>query len=106
MNGLLEMDQNGCLTPELAESLTWRPVELAPGDALIFSSYAPHYSPPNTSPEPRRSLYLTYNSAAEGDFREAYYKDKREAFSKSAKESAGNYQISKIGHFQGKVVKK
>ena len=104
-DGLMPMNERGCIEPELAQSLSWLPFELMPGDALFFSSYAPHYSCANESLEPRRSLYLTYNASAEGDFREAYYADKREALAKAASGSAGTHQISKIGHFQGKVVK-
>ena len=104
-DGLMPMDTRGCIAAELAQTFSWQAFELMPGDALFFSSYAPHYSRPNTSREPRRSLYLTYNAAVEGDFREAYYKDKRKALADADSDSTGEHRISKIGHFEGKVVK-
>ena len=58
------------------------------GEAQFFSSYAPHFSSPNTTGQPRRSLYLTYNALSEGDLH------------------GGSPAISKIGHFRGKAVKK
>ena len=70
------------------------------GDALFFSSYAPHKSPPNHSDRPRRTLYLTYNATTEGDLREEYYQDKRRSL--AARKAAGEKaRISKIGHFAG-----
>lgn len=103
--GLLALDERGCLAPAVADELRWEPVELSPGDALFFSSYAPHHSPTNTTDEPRRALYLTYNAEAEGDHHDAYYQEKREAFADATRrgEPMAGY-ISKIGHFQGRTV--
>lgn len=39
-----------------------------PGDVLIFHSLTPHLSGVNTSDVWRRSLYLTYSAAGNGDF--------------------------------------
>ncbi len=100
--GLLALDDNGCIEPGVAESLPWKPMPLEPGDVLLFSSYAPHYSPPNLSDAPRRALYLTYNAAAEGDLHDQYYADKRQSFAAANSGSVG--RISKIGHFQGTTV--
>lgn len=47
------------------------------GDGVLFDSFIPHRSGPNTTDQPRRVLYLTYNKASEGDFRQAYYAEKR-----------------------------
>jgi hypothetical protein len=78
---------------------------MEPGEALFFSSYAPHKSPPNRSDQPRRTLYLTYNALAEGDLRKAYYEDKRQSL--AARTRAGEKaRISKIGHFAGIPVEK
>lgn len=93
---LLPMDDRGCLTVEAVAQLPWEPVPTEPGDALFFSSYTPHFSPPNLTDEPRRLLYVTYSPAAAGDLRARYYADKRA----SLKEG----RISKIGHFRGRSV--
>ncbi|MCH2203297.1 MAG: phytanoyl-CoA dioxygenase family protein [Fuerstiella sp.] len=103
--GFIALDDRGCIHPETAASLEWVSVPTEPGDVLLFSSYAPHKSPPNGTNEPRRAIYLTYNALAEGDFRQQYYEDKRRAF--AMYKSSGSdkaQQISKIGHFQGKTV--
>lgn len=103
--GLLKTNADGCLDSEFAAGLDWIEIPMEPGDALFFSSYAPHKSGPNQTDHPRRSLYLTYNSAAEGDLREAYYQDKRQAFQESQNAGNDSPRISKIAHFQGKPVK-
>jgi len=54
----------------------YQPVHCQPGDAVFFDSYAPHRSQPNRTDQARRVLYITYNRAAEGDHRAAYYADK------------------------------
>ena len=55
-------------------------IPTAPGDVILFDSYAPHASKPNFTDRPRRILYLTYNLASEGDHRAQYYADKHAAF--------------------------
>jgi ectoine hydroxylase-related dioxygenase (phytanoyl-CoA dioxygenase family) len=90
-NGCLELvrgaHQSGLLGPmwaelpdEVVSSLTWEAIPLQPGDIIVFDSYAPHQSAPNLTTQPRRALYVTYNLAAEGDYREQYFADKRAAF--------------------------
>jgi ectoine hydroxylase-related dioxygenase (phytanoyl-CoA dioxygenase family) len=54
----------------------YRLVEAAPGDVVFFDCYVPHGSPANTTDSPRRNIYLTFNRAADGDQRMAYYEDK------------------------------
>lgn len=51
-------------------------LEAAPGDVVFFDSYVPHGSPPNTSDQPRRNIYLTFNRQSDGDQRMRYYRDK------------------------------
>ena len=46
---------------------------------------------------PRKSLYITYNNAEEGDLREEYYKIKKDAIGKSNK-------ISLIDDYDGNVL--
>ena len=104
--GFIALDDNGCISPNVAKSLNWVSVPTEPGDILLFGSYIPHKSPQNLTNEPRRIIYLTYNAKSQGDWREKYYADKREAFAQYASEGSDRgRQISKIAHFQGKVIK-
>lgn len=103
--GLIALNDEGCIEDSAAEKMDWIAMETEPGDVLFFSSYSPHKSPPNHSDQSRRALYLTYNAASEGDLREAYYQDKRQAFAAySESGTSAEGRISKIGHFQGKTV--
>jgi hypothetical protein len=56
------------------------PVPTEPGDVVFFDSFVPHASAPNLTSSQRRVLYVTYNRAADGDHRVAYYADKRASF--------------------------
>lgn len=104
-DGLLAMDDKGCIAPDVAERLDWRATPTQPGDALFFSSFAPHLSPPNHSRRSRRALYLTYNAASEGGFRDSYYREKRESLAaRELSNGVDQGRISKIGHFQGNTV--
>jgi len=60
--------------------MTWEPIPTEPGDLLFFDSFLPHRSGPNRTDSPRRALYITYNKAAEGSRRDAYYREKRAVF--------------------------
>lgn len=51
-------------------------IEAGPGDVVLFDSYVPHGSPPNTSSQSRRNIYLTFNRQSDGDMRARYYRDK------------------------------
>lgn len=103
--GLIAKDDRGCISPEVAEKLTWIPVEMEPGDALFFSSYAPHKSPLNSSDRARRGLYVTYNALSEGDLREQYYENRKKHLAHlESRGAAEPGKISTIGHFRGKAV--
>ncbi|MDG2304166.1 MAG: phytanoyl-CoA dioxygenase family protein [Candidatus Binatia bacterium] len=83
----------------------WEPLEAMPGDLVFFDSYAPHKSGTNGSKAPRRLMYLTYNSASKGDFRETYYADKRSELRTEGQEGAsGHVRISINDDFLGKPV--
>jgi 2-aminoethylphosphonate dioxygenase len=78
--GTLAQKQDGSLAREVVDSLRWEPVTTEPGDVILFDSYIPHRSGPNTTNRPRRVYYVTYNRASEGDRRDDYYRDKREKY--------------------------
>jgi hypothetical protein len=79
-SGLLPQAPDGTLQPEWVSRQLWKPIEMAPGDVLIFDSYLAHRSGPNLSDRPRRALYVTYNRASAGSHRDAYFQRKRAAF--------------------------
>ena len=100
LNGCLEMADAPRFAGLIGEA--WRPLsaeEMAafslepaptePGDVLFFDSYVPHASKANMTSEGRRILYLTYNAAADGDFRERYFADKRASFPPDVERQAG-----------------
>lgn len=64
----LSNDEVALVDPKKGELMDTRP-----GDVVIFHSLTPHQSGPNTSDQPRRSLYLSYAAARNGDLRETYY---------------------------------
>lgn len=79
-DGPLPTDDGGRISADVAAGLVWEPAEVQPGDLLWFDSYTPHRSDTNRSDRPRRALYLTYNAASDGEFRDRYYADKRAEF--------------------------
>ncbi len=78
--GLLNMDEDLTIDPAVVETLNWLPVPTEPGDILLFDSFLPHRSGPNTTEKARRAVYATYNRASEGDVRTQYFEQKRAAF--------------------------
>jgi len=68
------------LPSDFTAGATWVAAPTKPGDVLFFDSFVPHRSGPNLTTRPRRVLYATYAKAAEGDFRDRYYADKRLSF--------------------------
>ena len=58
----------------------WKSVYPKLGDLLIFDSYIPHFSENNNSNHPRRVYFFTYNKSGDGNYREDYFKTKREKF--------------------------
>lgn len=96
---LLDVDADGCIHPELVPSFEWKPVPMRAGDLLWFHSRAPHRSGPNLTRATRRGLFCTYNAAALGDLRRAYYADKQAYFAERGREA---HRVSTIGDFQGR----
>lgn len=60
--------------------LPYEAVECAPGDIIIFDSFVPHRSAPNTSDRARRAMFMTYSRKDEGDRLADYFRDKRRDF--------------------------
>jgi len=79
LDGMMCEDWKG-IPEETVQKLKWETVPTEPGDVLFFDSYVPHRSEPNNTDKPRRVLYSTYAKAAEGDYRNRYYADKRLSF--------------------------
>ena len=82
----------------IREDLDWIDCQMEFGDIVFFNSYIPHKSGRNISKYPRKSLYITYNLAEEGDLRTEYYKEKNKIID--------NNKISLIDHYDGKIVDK
>jgi len=97
---LLVDDGDGCLPASAERALKWQPVEMRAGDVLWFHSRTPHRSGSNTSTRSRRALFLTFNAAAEGDLRSAYYADKINRLHHHT--GAERARVSTIGHFLGR----
>ena len=87
--GLLPSAPDGTLQGEWVARQQWTPIEMMPGDVLLFDSYLPHRSGPNRTDRPRRALYVTYNRASAGSHREAYFQKKRDAFPPECERKAG-----------------
>lgn len=93
-HGILPQKEDGTLTDEYEEQAEWIPVELKPGDILIFDSLLAHRSGVNNSNTARRAHYLTYNAVSKGgDVRRAYYDRKRKHFPpRVEKDQNANYE--------------
>ena len=102
---VLPADHSGCIRRDVVDALDWRPVEVPAGWTLWFHSRTPHRSGPNTSPQPRRALYPTYNARSEGDLRADYYREKLSRFAAGGGRSDGKVQVSLIDDFQGEAVR-
>ena len=63
----------GAIEDAVAENLSFENIVCKGGSIVAFNGWAPHRSASNTSPFSRRAVFLTYNPASEGDFRERYY---------------------------------
>ncbi|KAL9092564.1 MAG: hypothetical protein Q9165_004368 [Trypethelium subeluteriae] len=68
---------DNCIEPKWVQAQTWTPVELEPGQLLVFGSYLAHRSGPNRSDVDRKAIYATYNGAREGDLHDQYYADRQ-----------------------------
>ena len=79
----------GAIPIEFAnQQLVFEPLICKGGTIAIFNGWAPHRSAVNTSPFPRRAVFLTYNPREEGDFHKRYY-EKMEEKRRRWRESVG-----------------
>jgi len=90
---------DGVINADVEGAMWFEPVLIAPGDMVLFDSYLPHRSARNESTTWRRSVYLTYNPASQGDLHDAYYAKKRQRMHEG---TAGAISINK--DFGGEVV--
>ena len=67
---------DNCIEPTWVKGQEWTPVELAPGELLVFGSYLAHRSGVNQSERDRKAIYATYNCVREGDLHDDYYADR------------------------------
>jgi len=74
----------------------YRAITAAPGDVVFFDCYVPHGSPANYSDAPRRNVYLTFNRAADGDQRMAYYEDKWQTYPSNTRNDARDRSSFKV----------
>jgi hypothetical protein len=65
--------RRGLIPPDVADALDFVDVEVKGGTMVAFSGYTPHRSSVNASHFARRAVFLTYNPAEQGDYRQAYY---------------------------------
>ncbi|MBX3314266.1 MAG: phytanoyl-CoA dioxygenase family protein [Actinobacteria bacterium] len=101
---VLRQDDGGRIHPDVVAGMAWRAVPVPAGWTLWFHSRTPHRSGPNRSGLPRRALYPTYNAAAEGDLRSAYYAEKLARFDAAGARADGGVRVSLIDDFEGRAV--
>ena len=70
----------GEINKEIENELEWIPAITTPRDILLFDSYVPHRSHKNTTENPRRIFYFTFNEEKYGDLYSDYLVKKRTEF--------------------------
>jgi len=63
----------GAIPLHVADSMCFEDIECDVGTIVAFNAWVPHRSSANYSEMQRRAIFLTYNPAAEGDYRKYYY---------------------------------
>src|SRR5439155_500878 len=61
---VLATDDRGVVREDIARTLSWSAVELAPGDAVCIDGLTPHYSDANQTARPRRVLVASIAMSA------------------------------------------
>ena len=96
---ILNQNADGTVADNVSDGMTWTPIDLPAGSIVFFDSYIPHRSPSNNSRRPRRSLYITYSRAREGDYRDRYYADKRSSFPPEIEREPGIDYLKNAGRY-------
>ena len=65
--------RHGAIPPSISETLQWDPITCKGGSVYVFNGWIPHRSAANNTSFSRRSVFLTYNPAEDGELREVYY---------------------------------
>ena len=78
------------------QGIEFTPYPMEPGDVAFFDCFVPHQSKPNLTSKRRRNLYLTYNRASDGDFREKYFADKRKSFPPDFEREPGKEYVFRV----------
>jgi ectoine hydroxylase-related dioxygenase (phytanoyl-CoA dioxygenase family) len=88
---LLNTKQNGTpdLIKDVEDNIDFNPIELKPGDIVVFSNTCPHRSKKNKSSIDRRTLYYTYSLLEDGSFYDEYFNDKESSKNTSSKSLSG-----------------
>jgi len=100
---VLPTDDRGVVRADVAGGLAWAPVEMAPGDAIVFGGLVPHYSEANRSDAARRVLVVSYAPRSGGYGRDEYYGARRRAMAEASAHD-GRFRISTLADFDGTEV--
>lgn len=94
--------REGAIPLDAAESLDFEDITCRGGGIVAFGGWAPHRSPANASPFPRRAVFLTFNPISEGDFHDRYYERMEELRSEWRKRVGidGRRQLTADEHFE------
>lgn len=65
--------RQGAIPSQVANDQEYSDIAVKGGTIAAFNGWVPHRSVSNTSPFPRRAVFLTYNPLIEGDSRDLYY---------------------------------
>ncbi|MBL8642584.1 MAG: phytanoyl-CoA dioxygenase family protein [Rhodospirillaceae bacterium] len=82
-NKVLGRFPTGAIYEEEVQKLDWRPLPCPAGSLFVFDMFWPHRSAVNNSPDPRRSIFMTFNGISKGDLRAAHYADRASGKAKS-----------------------
>jgi len=100
---VLPTDDRGVVRDDVARTLSWTAVELAPGDAVCLDGLVPHYSDANRTERPRRVLVASYAPEREHYTRTQYYAA-RNAVMTTSSAADGRFRISTLADFEGAEV--
>jgi 2-aminoethylphosphonate dioxygenase len=84
------------LEGEELQGIEFKPYPMKPGDVAFFDCFVPHQSKPNPTRSARRNIYLTFNRAQDGDWREKYFADKRASYPPDNEREPGKVYTFKV----------